>query len=100
MGSNRYIFFLTKALTAKGCTCTLARMELQEFMEANNISDPDLATEVNLSRSTISRVRRKMSRPEVLTLLKIDAWAADLAQAKRIRRSERLDWGYLLADPM
>ena len=73
-------------------------MDLERFMERVGVDDEALADAVGRDRSTISRIRRKRVVPDGTTLLKIDRWAGDMAQRKRLRRSERLTWGYLLAD--
>jgi len=43
-------------------------MHLSEYMAANNLDDEVVATGVNRSRVTISRIRRRLVRPDWETI--------------------------------
>lgn len=73
-------------------------MDLGSFMEFLGLTDADVAQAVSRDRSTISRIRRKKVIPDAQTLLKLNEWAKELARKKRLRRSKRLTWDYLLTD--
>ena len=71
-------------------------MDLDEFMERLGVSDAEVAQAIGRDRSTISRIRRRKVVPDSLTLLKLNRWAVEAAQRKRLRRSERLTWDHLV----
>ena len=73
-------------------------VHLEDFMERVGVDDAGVAEAVRRDRSTISRIRRQKVRPDGETLLRINAWATDVASKKRLLVRERLSWDHLLDD--
>lgn len=48
-------------------------MHLADYMKVNRLSDQEMALRIGCSRPTVSRLRRKLLRPEWATILKIEA---------------------------
>jgi transcriptional regulator with XRE-family HTH domain len=46
-------------------------MHLSDYMAENHLSDEDVAKVINRSRPTVSRIRRKLVRPDWQTIEKI-----------------------------
>jgi transcriptional regulator with XRE-family HTH domain len=46
-------------------------MHLAEFMEKRQLFDDDVAEAIGVSRPTISRIRRKLARPDWATIKKL-----------------------------
>ena len=49
-------------------------MHLSEYMQINNLDDDDVAVAISRSRTTVSRIRRRIVRPEWETIEKIKAF--------------------------
>lgn len=75
--------------------CTIPAVDLNGFMALVNVDDAALAVIVGCNRSTISRIRRRKTRPESATLMRIQAWADDLAKRRRMRLTQRLRWDWI-----
>lgn len=50
-------------------------MHLSDFMTARALRDEDAAEQTGLSRATISRIRRKVQRPDWSTIAKLKEWS-------------------------
>ena len=50
-------------------------MHLSDYMAANNLSDEDVATAIERSRATVSRIRRRKVRPDWQTIEKLKEWS-------------------------
>ena len=70
-------------------------MDLNSFMERVKATDTDLAEVVGCARSTVGRIRRKEFDPRAKTLLRINRWAARVAEELGLGWSERLTWEHL-----
>lgn len=68
-------------------------------MQKVKAEDADVAKAVGKDRSTISRIRRGVVRPDADTLLKLSAWAERAARRKRLPRAQWLTWNHLFAGP-
>lgn len=49
-------------------------MTLAQFMELSGFSDNDVATTINVNRSTVNRIRRARQRPDWPTLDALYRW--------------------------
>lgn len=68
----RHIITCTSGLTVMRIRCTFHSMTLQEWMDAKHLTDADVAAKVGgLSRSQVSRIRRRVSIPSPETALKL-----------------------------
>lgn len=65
-------------------------------MERVGVDDEKLAQAIERDRSTVSRIRRGKVKPDAETLLRLNAWAEEIAREKRIPRREWLSWDHLL----
>ena len=59
--------------------CTIPPVDLDGFMTLVGVDDEALAALVDRDRTTISRIRRRKTRPDAATLIRIQAWADRLA---------------------
>jgi transcriptional regulator with XRE-family HTH domain len=46
-------------------------MHLNEYMRLKNLSDSDVAAKIGVARETISRIRRRKSRPDWETIVQL-----------------------------
>lgn len=66
-----------------------ADMHLSAYMTKNGLSDADVAKEIKRSRPTVSRIRRKLVRPDWVTIEKLKEFtkgactADDFEEVKR-----------------
>jgi hypothetical protein len=56
-------------------------MHLSEYMQINNLNDEDVAQALFCARTTVSRIRRRMVRPDWGTIEKITAFTKGLSTA-------------------
>ena len=64
-------------------------------MEHVGATQHEVAAATGVDQSTISRIASRTVRPSGETLLRIQAWAEEIATRRRVKRSERLTWDYL-----
>lgn len=65
------------------CTqCTLRRMTLAEFMEAEGLSDLDVAHKVNRDRSNVLRWRNGVTKPDFDALVALELLSKGRVTAK------------------
>lgn len=50
-------------------------MHLSEYMTANKLTDEQVASDIDVSRVTVSRIRRRKVRPEWPTIIKLKEWS-------------------------
>ncbi|HEX9642074.1 MAG TPA: hypothetical protein VGB13_12280 [Candidatus Krumholzibacteria bacterium] len=72
-------------------------LDLGQFMERVGATDEDVAGAIECDRTTVSRIRRRRTRPDAETLLLINRWAADVAKKKRLPKTERLWWDWIVS---
>lgn len=50
-------------------------MHLSDYMTSKNLRDEDVAPEINVTRETVSRIRRRKVRPDWETIRRLVAWS-------------------------
>lgn len=76
-------------LTGMCATCSLRGMvHLADYMIANNLSDSEVAEGINRSRPTVSRIRRKLVRPDWETIEKIKEYTNGVCSADDFQNLE------------
>lgn len=63
-------------------------MHLSDFMDANGFRDEQVAAAIDVSRATVSRIRRRKARPDWQTIQKLREWSGNRITADDF---ERLD---------
>ena len=56
-------------------------MHLSEYMTAKNLSDEEVAISIGVTRPTVSRIRRKLVRPDWGTIRRIEAFTEGVVTA-------------------
>ena len=56
-------------------------MHLSEYMTDKKLSDEDVASAIDRSRVTVSRIRRRLVRPDWDTIARLKEWSGGLITA-------------------
>lgn len=64
-------------------------MHLSEYMELIGVKDPQVAEAIGRTRPTVSRIRRKLVRPDWETINRITAWSRGAVSASDFAEIEK-----------
>ena len=67
-------------------------------MKRIDADDDAVAAAISRDRSTVSRLRRGIVKPDAETMLRLNQWAEEEARKRRLPRREWLSWDYLLTE--
>lgn len=56
-------------------------MHLSTYMAENQLSDEDVASQIGRSRATVSRIRRRKTRPDWETIEVLKTWSGGVISA-------------------
>ena len=73
-------------------------MRLDQFMEHVGVKPTAVAKKTGLHLTTVIRVRDGDQAPDGKTMLKLNRWAEEAADAVGLGDKERLSWDHLLPD--
>lgn len=66
--------------------------DLDRFMALVGATDASVADATKLSRSAVWRLRTGKRKPTGETMLRLNAWASQMASKKRVTVADRLSW--------
>ena len=75
----------------------MSGLDFAEFLKRTKTRPATVARATGLHASTVTRIRDG-AEPTGQTMMRIDRWAAGVANALELRPSERLSWDHLLDD--
>ena len=77
--AGQYVVYAPRTCLSSGVQIVYRHlMHLADYMQLRNLTDSDVAKRLGVDRATVSRIRRKKSRPDWLTI----------ANLKRMSRGE------------